>query len=55
VLRKSCPSGWTSLGSVGIIMPASSWATQCPKVGASGGGYNSGWNWCHPVLCCQNL
>jgi len=55
VMRKSCPAGWTSLGSIGIIMPTSTWSVQCPKVGSAGGGYNSSWNWCHPVLCCQNL
>jgi hypothetical protein len=55
VMRKSCPAGWTSLGTIGVIMSAASWTANCTKVGSKGGGYNSGWNWCHPVLCCKNL
>jgi hypothetical protein len=55
VMRKSCPTGYTNLGTVGIIMPTATWSTNCPKVGSSGGAFNTGWNWCHPVLCCKNL
>jgi len=55
VMRKSCPAGWSNLGLSGIIMPVSTWTTECAKIGSPGGAYNSGWNWCHPVLCCQNL
>ena len=55
VMRKSCPSGYTNLGTVGIILPTATWAANCPQVGSNGGTYNSGWNWCHPKLCCKNL
>ena len=53
VMRKSCPAGWTSLGSAGVIMPTASWNTNCTTFGSKGAAYNSGWYWCHPVLCCK--
>jgi hypothetical protein len=54
-MRKSCPSGYTNLGTIGIIMHTSTWSANCPKVGSNGGAFNTDWNWCHPKLCCQNL
>lgn len=49
VLRSSCPSGYSSRGTAGILMQASG---SCP--GSWGGSWvDSFWRWCHPQLCCR--
>jgi len=42
-----CPSQWIDKGTVGFIHSGGG----CPYVG--GAWYNSGWQWCHPHLCCN--
>jgi hypothetical protein len=44
IFSTECPDGWVNRGEIGFI------SKKCPyKMGAD----YSGWDWCHPQLCCN--
>lgn len=63
ILARSCPRGWRSLGSVGVIMgnnniyenPRSSSLQGVVKIPIKvGGRFSDDWTWIHPRLCQAN-
>jgi hypothetical protein len=50
ILARSCPEGWRTLGTVGLITTNESYS-QMAAAFAPGGRFNSGWMFFHPQLC----
>ena len=44
----NCPTGWSRLGTIGVIVQNSDYPTA--NLG-QGGAFNDGWTWTHPNLC----
>lgn len=57
IIANSCPSGWVSRGTIGIIAAYSGGSfSMCTggNVGTTGANYNGTWGWCHPLICCNS-
>jgi len=50
MFARSCPSGWRNAGLSGIIMNNHHYNKNPFQ---RGGGFNGGWTWTHPHMCCR--